>query len=97
MARFDGSYAAAGEAAPATAGTLEHFLTERYCMYSGDGDRLYRTEIHHAPWPLQPADVEVRLNTMPPPGVRLADGDPLAHYSERQDVVIWPREEIGDD
>ena len=45
-------------------GSLEHFLTERYCLYSVSRKRLYRADIHHLPWDLQPATVELELNTM---------------------------------
>jgi len=37
--------------------------------------------------------VELDLNTMPPDGLVL-DGDPLCHLAERQDVVIWPLEQV---
>jgi uncharacterized protein len=89
--RFDGRYRPTGAAAPPAAGTLEHFLTERYCLYAMRDGELFRAEIHHPPWPLRPADAELRENTMPPPGIEL-EGDPLLHFSERQDVVIWPLE-----
>jgi uncharacterized protein len=88
---FDGRYRPAGAAAPPQAGTLEHFLTERYCLYTTRDGGLFRAEIHHPPWPLQPADAELRENTMVPPGVEL-EGGPLFHFSERQDVVIWSLE-----
>jgi uncharacterized protein YqjF (DUF2071 family) len=90
---FSGSYEPVGEPAPARAGSLEHFLVERYCLYAGDEGRLFRAEIHHRPWPLQPAHAEIELNTMPPAWLRL-DGEPLLHYSQRQDVVIWPLEPL---
>ena len=89
--RFDGRYRPTGAAVPAEQGTLEHFLTERYCLYTRRDGELVRAEIHHPPWPLQPAEAEIRENTMPPPGVEL-EGEPLLHFSERQDVVIWPLE-----
>ena len=38
---------------PPSPGSLEHFLTERYALYTADGGRLYRAELHHAPWRLQ--------------------------------------------
>ena len=88
-ARFEGSYRLAGAVAPPERGTLEHFLTERYCLYTEYEGELHRAEIHHPPWPLQPAEAEVAENTMAPVAL---EGDPLAHYSERQDVVIWPLE-----
>jgi uncharacterized protein YqjF (DUF2071 family) len=73
-------------------GTLEHFLTERYSLYAHDREGLHRAEIHHPPWELQPADAELRLNTMPPDGIELGNEPPLCHLAARQDVVIWPLE-----
>jgi uncharacterized protein YqjF (DUF2071 family) len=86
-ARFDGSYRPVGPVAPPERGSLEYFLTERYCLYTEHEGQLHRAEIHHPPWPLHTAEVEVRANTVAP--VEL-EGEPLAHYSERQDVVVWP-------
>jgi uncharacterized protein len=85
-------YAPTGEARPPAPGTLEHFLTERYCLYTTDRrGRLRRADIHHAPWPLQPARARLRENTMTEPvGIRLPDHEPLLHYAARQDVLIWP-------
>ena len=80
----------AGPADPARPGTLEHFLTERYCLYTAYRGRLFRAEIHHAPWPLQPAEGDVELNTLPPEELQEPAGEPLLHVSRRQDVVIWP-------
>lgn len=38
-------------------GTLEHWLTERYCLFAADRrGRVYRGDIAHEPWPLQPAE-----------------------------------------
>jgi uncharacterized protein len=75
--------------------TLEYFLTERYCLYAHGGEGLHRAEIHHPPWELRPAQVELRLNTMPPDGVELGSEPPLAHLAERQDVVIWSLERVS--
>jgi len=90
---FTGSYAATGEATIAEPGSREHFLTERYCLYSADESGLHRAEIHHPPWPLRPAEAELELNTMPPDGVEL-QSEPLFHLGARQDVVIWPLERV---
>jgi uncharacterized protein YqjF (DUF2071 family) len=76
--------------------SLAYFLTERYCLYTTDeAGRLHRAEIHHPPWPLQPAEAEISENTMPPEGIELVDDAPLLHFSERQDVVIWSLEEVA--
>jgi uncharacterized protein len=72
-------------------GTLEHFLTERYCLYVlGHDRRLMRGEIHHPPWPLQPATAEFERNTMIAAyGIETSGDEPLLHYAARQDVVAW--------
>lgn len=77
----------------AEAGSLEHFLTERYCLYAEHEGRLYRGEIHHRPWPLQAAEAQIRLNTMAPEPTETT-GDPVLHYSSRQGVVLWPLEGV---
>jgi uncharacterized protein YqjF (DUF2071 family) len=90
-AELDVSYRPAGPVSPAEQGTLEHFLVERYCLYTEHGGALHRAEVHHAPWPLQAAEANLGENTMAPVAL---EGDPLLHYSERQDVVIWPLERL---
>lgn len=89
---FSGRYRPTGEVETARPGSLEEFLAERYCLYTEHEGRIHRAQIHHPPWPLEPADGELELNTMPPDGLRLPDEPPLLHFSARQDVVIWPLE-----
>ena len=85
------TYQPIGPAAPPVAGTLEYFLTERYCLYHlNHRGRPYRLEIHHPPWALQPAAAQITRNTMAAPaGLMLQAGPPLLHFSARQDVVAW--------
>ena len=89
-AELQGRYHPTGERFHASPGTLEHWLTERYCLYTLDDEqRVLRGEIHHPPWPLQAAEAEFGLNTMAEPfGIELS-GRPLLHFAERQDVVVW--------
>jgi uncharacterized protein YqjF (DUF2071 family) len=90
---FSGRYRAAGEAFHAEPGSLEWFLTERYCLYATDAaGGLHRAEIHHDLWPLQPAEAEIELTSIAPFELR---GEPLCHTARRQDVVVWPLERIG--
>jgi uncharacterized protein YqjF (DUF2071 family) len=91
-AAFSGNYRGHGDLFQAETGTLEHFLTERYCLYTEDGGRAYRASIHHPPWDLQRAEATVDLNTMSP--VALPDEEPHVLFSPRQDVVVWPLEEL---
>jgi uncharacterized protein YqjF (DUF2071 family) len=89
---FSATYGPDGDVFNAEPGSLEQFLTERYCLYAEHEERLYRADIHHRPWPLQKAHARIDLNTMPP--VKVPQDDPLVHYSARQDVVIWPLDEL---
>ncbi len=88
---FSGRFRPLGPAAPAQAGSLEWFLSERYCLYTCDAAGLYRAEIHHPPWLLRPAEAEIDLTSLAPAELH---GDPLCHVAERQDVVVWPLERV---
>ncbi|HZM79765.1 MAG TPA: DUF2071 domain-containing protein [Candidatus Limnocylindrales bacterium] len=96
-ADLSASYRPAGPAAPSIPGTLAHWLTERYCLYAVTRrGRLRRAEIHHPPWPLQPAEVDIRVNTMTSGlGFHLPAPAPLVHFSERLDVQVWLPERVG--
>jgi uncharacterized protein YqjF (DUF2071 family) len=91
-ASFRARYRGEGDLFTAEDGTLEYFLTERYCLYTADGGRLYRAEIHHPPWRLQRGEAQIDLNTVAP--FPLADEDPHLLFSPRQDVVVWSLEEV---
>jgi uncharacterized protein YqjF (DUF2071 family) len=88
---FRGSYSPKGPLFTAKPGTLEHFLTERYCLYTQLPDgRIARGNIHHQPWPLQLADAEIKENTIgDAQGIKLVGPPPLLHFSKRIDVVVW--------
>ena len=89
-AAFAATYEPTGAAFTPARGSLEFFLTERYCLYHVDPlGRPSRLEIHHAPWPLQPARAEITTNTMAAPLGLALDGPPLLHFAKRQDVVAW--------
>jgi uncharacterized protein YqjF (DUF2071 family) len=84
------SYKPTGEVFNARPGSTEYFLTERYCLYAFDGRHIFRGEIDHAPWPLQPAEAEIRHNTMAAAsGIMLPNEKPLLHFAKFQDVRIW--------
>jgi len=87
-AAFSARYCGVGDVFNAEPGMLEWFLAERYCLYTADGGRLYRAEIHHPLWQLQHGQASIDLNTTAP--VELPDDAPHLLFSARQDVVIWP-------
>jgi len=83
-------YGPRGPVEPARPGTLEHFLTERYCLFAvSPAGRVWRADIHHRPWPLQPAAAEFELDTLPA-AHGLDFGAPThLRFARRLDVRIW--------
>jgi uncharacterized protein len=74
-----------------TTGTLEDWLTARYCFYARNSEgALIRTDIHHQPWKLRQAKWQTTVNTMTEPlSLILPNREPLVQYSERTEVVAW--------
>ena len=95
-AQFEGSYGPTGEIYSSQRGTLDYFLTERYFLYATNrkGD-LFRAAIHHKPWPLQPAEMEIELDTMTKGfGIHLSGEPEVLHFSRSVDVVVWGLERV---
>jgi len=90
-AKFVARYRPTGEVYTAARGTLDHWLTERYCLYTVDRrNRVRRAEVHHPPWPLQPAECEIGSNTMTASlGLDHGGKPPLLHFAQFMDVVVW--------
>lgn len=73
-----------------TPGTLEHFLMERYLLFSLKGGHLERGQVHHPPYPAQRADVHaVSTTLLEAAGLPPASGLPLAHYAAGVDVEVF--------
>jgi len=87
-ARLEMEYRAAGAPFRAPPGSLAAWLTERYCLYAASRDgRLFRGEVHHAPWPLQPGEARIARNAMHP---LVPQSAPLVHFARTLDVLVWP-------
>ncbi len=93
---FSARYAPKGEVFRAETGSLDEWLTARYCLYTVDPrGRLWRGEIDHSIWPLQQADVEINSNSIAiAAGFSLPDMEPLAHFSQALGVVAWSLDRI---
>lgn len=85
-----------GPVAPAVPGTLDHFLCERYVLYSQDDQRqLHRARIHHQPYPLQRAEVAGLEETLVwAAGIRRPEGANLRHYAREVSVKVYPLEKV---
>ena len=87
---FVAQYRPTGTSFHAVHGSLEYFLTERYCLYNVDHKGApYRLDIHHPPWALQAAEARIEQNTMGDVAGFSLPGAPLLHFSRRQDMVTW--------
>ena len=85
------SYMPAGTPAPAPTGTLEHFLIERYILYSTAHGRLYHGRVHHMPYPVQTAVINSLDETLlAAAGIARPDASPLVHYVSEVRVRIYP-------
>lgn len=92
--RFRAHYRGLGQVrqiGPSHPGSIEHFLTERYCLFTTDNrGALLGGDIHHEPWPLEAAEAEIELNDLPATcGIQLPDTPPLLHYSRELVAYIW--------
>jgi uncharacterized protein len=85
---FHARYQPTGPVALSKPGTLDHFLTERYCFYtSNPAGEILRGDIAHEPWPLQPAEAEFLENGLTLPWkIELPDTPPLLHFAKQVDV-----------
>lgn len=93
---FEASYMPVSSVYEAKRGSLEHWLTERYCLYAQSANgALYRNEVHHVPWPLQKAEARMDINTMLAMHGFDVHGPPaLLHFAQRLDVVVWRGERL---
>jgi uncharacterized protein YqjF (DUF2071 family) len=93
---FSASYQPSSDVYESQPGSLEHWLTERYCLYAqSPAGQLYRAHVHHQPWPLQGAEAEIRQNDLlAPHGVAISGPPELVHFSRQIDVVMWRPEPL---
>jgi uncharacterized protein YqjF (DUF2071 family) len=89
--RLNACYRGLGAATgPSRPGTLEHFLTERYCLFTRHAGQVQIGHIHHLPWPLEPAEAKISINELPAAhGITLPDHPPVLHFARKLDVYIW--------
>jgi uncharacterized protein YqjF (DUF2071 family) len=94
---FQGGYKPASpDTFHAGPGTLLHWLTERYCLYAvSSGKQLYTGDIHHLPWPLQEAELQLDINTSTSALGLIHDPTPaLLTYTKRLEVFFWPLRKV---
>ena len=87
---FRASYRPIGPTFYPKAGTFEHWVAERYCLYSNHGGELLGIEVHHRPWPLQPAEAQIHeCGLWEAAGLETPQGEMRCHYSAGVEVVSY--------
>ncbi|MFK7985197.1 MAG: YqjF family protein [Sandaracinaceae bacterium] len=94
-ANLDVRYRVGDPLGPSLPGSLEHFLLERYLLFSERGEQLLEGQVHHVPYPAHHAEVLaldeglIAAAGLPAP----ARAPDLAHYAPGVDVEVfgpWP-------
>lgn len=84
-----------GSSGPATPGTLEHFLVERYILYAHHEHHLHRARVHHQPYHIHRAELsKVEETLIWSAGIRRGEEAPLRHYAREVNVKIYPLERV---
>lgn len=96
-AEFAATYRPIADVYRTAPGSLEHWLTERYCLYARAPDgSLWRSEVHHPPWPLQAMHLELHNSTMLElHGLETHAAPALTHFARGLDVVVWSPERVA--
>lgn len=89
-------YAPTGDVFRSAPGSLEEFLTERYCMFMTKAGTVQRGDIEHERWPLRHATARFERNTMAAAsGFELPETQPHLLFARRLDVRIWAPQKIS--
>ena len=89
--RSEARYGPTGPVEATRDDSLEAWLTERWRLFARRPDgAIERSEIRHAPWPLQPAWAALDATSIVAAhGLRLPDAPPHLRFARRVDVVAW--------
>jgi uncharacterized protein YqjF (DUF2071 family) len=95
-AEFSATYRPLSAVYHSVPGTLDAWLTDRYCLYSVDpAGKIYRGEIDHRPWPLQRAEAIIDANTLGDwLGIDMKHKAAALHFAKSLDVRAWMVEPV---
>ncbi|SDK28700.1 YqjF family protein [Sediminibacillus albus] len=96
-AQFYASYRPISQKSTAKEGSLTHWLSERYCLFTFKGNKVLKGSIIHSPWELQEAELDLDMSDVVPflPEEYLTN-KPLVHYSKSKKVHFFPFETVGE-
>ena len=85
-ARIDAKWTLGELLGPSTPDTYEHFVLERYLLFSTRGKALYKGQVNHVPYPAQRVTLERWQQSLFPK----ATGEPFAaHFASGVDVEVF--------
>ena len=75
-------------------GSLDHWLVERYCLYTVHLNRLLRVDIHHKKWKIQHATAKFYEHSLLDTYLHHEERTervraPLLHYAREMDALMW--------
>ncbi|MBV9543153.1 MAG: DUF2071 domain-containing protein [Chloroflexi bacterium] len=74
---------------PASPGSLDHFLVERYILHAQRGPTIWSVRVHHQPYPLYEVQLrELRANLLEAAGLPNVQSPVVAHFASGVDVAI---------
>lgn len=88
---FEAVFEARGRSRRVAPGSLEHFVCERYLLYTADGGRLYRADLHHSGWRVRSARLTLTGTSLVPVAL---EGAAHAIVADAQDLLVWPLVEV---
>ncbi|GAB3792554.1 YqjF family protein [Virgibacillus kimchii] len=88
---FKGQYRPASKPFYPEAGTLNHWLVERYYLWTGVGNILLTGGIHHLPWKVAEAEAHVQQEDYPPFLSHTNEDEKMVYlYASSIRVLFWP-------
>jgi len=95
-AQFSATYRPLSAVYQSAPGTLDAWLTDRYCLYSADpAGKIYRGEIDHLLWPIQKAEAVIHTNTLGDwLGIYMNHEPAALHFAKSLDVHAWMIEPV---
>lgn len=94
-AKFHAKYDIGEPVGHAKPGTLDHFLVERYILYTQRTKGLYTGRVHHAPYPLRKVELTSwSENMLAASRLPRSNDPPLALYSTGVDVDVFSLEPV---
>ena len=90
-ATYDCRFRPIGQPGPLAPASLDEFLINRLSLFVAIRGQLFRGDIAHAPWMVQPAELTVQQNSVTSAaGLQIPKAPPHAAFAPATDALIYP-------